>query len=108
MSDTLSNRPAGSPNQDQTVVDPVQTRLLSSDLSRRGFLKLFGASAGALALGGLFNLGSLQSRELDVAVVGAGIAGLYTAWSLLTRDSRASRILAQRLDGNGGPLRVGL
>jgi monoamine oxidase len=62
-------------------------------LTRREALKVLTAAGGALALGGCGPFGQ-RTEQLDVAVVGGGVAGLYLAWSLLDRDPSPGSPLA--------------
>ncbi|MEV7395082.1 FAD-dependent oxidoreductase [Streptomyces sp. NPDC091215] len=45
---------------------------------------------------------------LDVAVIGAGVSGAYTAWRLLGPEAKRSRALKELQRRHGGPLAVGL
>jgi monoamine oxidase len=47
---------------------------------------------------------SVIPRSADVVIVGAGMAGLYCAYRLLTQDSNRSVVLFDRLDRVGGRL----
>lgn len=44
----------------------------------------------------------------DYVVVGAGVAGLYTAWRILTNEPKASVVIVERLNRTGGRLHTDL
>lgn len=48
---------------------------------------------------------SRAAPEVDIAIIGGGIAGIYTGWRLMTADPDSSPLL-KRWAGKGGKLRV--
>jgi lysine 2-monooxygenase len=76
-------------------------------LSRRDFLTLIGGAGAALLAPGLTLRAAAAPVELDVAIVGGGVSGLYAGWSLMTRGVRQSAVLAPLL-GSRERLDVGL
>ena len=88
---------------------------MASNISRRAFVARAVTSASALALPVLANSTRTSSGQpaptdsdkgiLDVAVVGAGISGIYSAWRLATADPASLRILGRPVS-TGRRLRV--
>lgn len=63
-----------------------------SDLSRRDLLRILSLSGGSAVLGPLAGRGGSpgapSNTPLDVAVVGAGVSGVYAAWRLIDEAHR--------------------
>src|SRR6516165_3203221 len=88
---------------------------MASNISRRAFVARGVTAASALALPVLANSTRTSSGQpaptdsdkgiLDVAVVGAGISGIYSAWRLVTADPATLRILGRPVS-TGRRLRV--
>jgi hypothetical protein len=88
---------------------------MASNISRRAFVARAVAVASSVALPTLANSARtsaqrLASRDsdkevLDLAVVGAGISGIYSAWHLVTADPASLRILGRPVS-TGRRLRV--
>jgi len=88
---------------------------MASNISRRAFVARAVTAASALALPVLANSARTPSRQaaptdsdkgiLDIAVVGAGISGIYSAWRLATADPASLRILGRPVS-TGRRLRV--
>src|SRR5215472_7657708 len=87
---------------------------MPSDISRRAFVARAMTAAGALALPVLPNTARTASQHrvsgsdnevLDLAIVGAGISGIYSAWRLVTADPASVRILGRPVS-TGSRLRV--
>ncbi len=45
-----------------------------------------------------------KEQRADVVIVGAGVAGLYTAWKILTKNPELKVVILERLDRTGGRL----
>jgi len=89
-------------------------------MDRRTFLKVAGAAAGGVlaeALGrsptfGLESSSIEASPELtggatvDVAVIGGGVAGAYTAWRLTTANDHEIASLRKKIGKHNGKLRI--
>ena len=88
---------------------------MASNISRRAFVARAATAASALALPTLANPAPTSSRDLapkgsdkevlDLAIVGAGIAGIYSGWRLATADPSSLRILGKPVS-TGRRLRV--
>jgi len=88
---------------------------MPSNISRRTFVASAVTAASAVALPKLASSESSSSRRsassgsdeqvLDLAIIGAGIAGIYSGWRLLSVDPSSVRILGRRV-GAGRRLRV--
>jgi hypothetical protein len=88
---------------------------MASNISRRAFVARAVTAASTLALPILANSARTSSGDpaptdsdkgiLDVAVVGAGISGIYSAWRLVTADPASLRILGRPVS-TGRRLRV--
>ena len=87
---------------------------MASDISRRAFVARAVTAAGALALPVLPNTARTASQHrasdsdnevLDLAIVGGGISGIYSAWRLVTADPTSVRILGRPVS-TGSRLRV--
>ena len=85
-----------------------------SNISRRAFVSRAVTAAGALALPVLPNSARTASQHrvsgndnevLDLAIVGAGVSGIYSAWRLVTADPASVRILGRPVS-TGRRLRV--
>ena len=88
---------------------------MESNISRRQFVARAATAASALALPTLANAAPTSSQNLapkdsdkevlDLAIVGAGIAGIYSGWRLVTADPASLRILGRPVS-TGRRLRV--
>ena len=80
---------------------------MASNISRRTFVARAMTAASAIALPELASSAPRGSDEqvLDLAIIGGGIAGIYSGWRLLSVDPSSVRILGKPV-GSGGPLRV--
>jgi monoamine oxidase len=88
---------------------------MASNISRRAFVARAATVAGALALPTLASTAPASGRHpasndsdkevLDLAIVGAGISGIYCAWRLVTVDPASLRILGKPVS-TGRRLRV--
>src|SRR5690349_20272572 len=74
--------------------------MLRTTLSRRGFLSAALTGAGLLAAGPATASGSPVSGDVDVVVIGAGIAGMAAAQSL--RMSGHTVVVVEARDRVGG------
>jgi len=88
---------------------------MASNISRRSFVARAVTAASALALPTLTSSGPASARShalnesgkevLDIAIVGAGISGIYSAWRSMAADPASLRILGRPV-GQGRRLRV--
>jgi len=88
---------------------------MASTISRRAFVARAATAASALTLPTLANPAPISSRNLapkdsdkevlDLAIVGAGISGIYSGWRLVTADPASLRILGRPVS-TGRRLRV--